>query len=475
MEARDLRQWIDEVDKLGELKRLNGAHWHHEIGAITELAHRRENSPAVLFDDIPGHESGYRLLVNSMGSLRRLALTIGCEPVLEHGAFIKAWRDKMRNAKPLPALEVKDGPVLENVLEGKQINMLSFPAPKWHEHDGGRYLGTGSVDITRDPDDGWVNVGCYRVMVHDEDTLGFYISPGKHGRIMREKYFERGEPLRIAVSFGHHPIVFMVGGIEVPSGVCEFDYIGGITGEPMEVIIGEYSGLPFPASAEIVIEGEVQPEERRVEGPFGEWTGYYGSSSRPEPVMKVKRLMHRRNPIILGSPPTRPPSELGFYRAFLRSALIWDQLEQAGVTDVRGVWTPEAGGSRLLVVVAIKQRYLGHARQAGHVASMCRAGAYLGRYVIVVDEDINPYDMNDVLWALATRSDPSTSIDFITRAWSGPLDPMIRAGKPWGNSRAIIDCTRPFEWKQEFPLVAESSPELRDATMKKWGSLLFGA
>ena len=474
MEARDLRQWIEQVDKMGELKRVNGAHWNHEIGAITELVHRKENGPAVLFDEIPEHEKGYRLLTNSMGSLRRLAMTIGFDPTLDYGPFINAWREKISDLKPVPAVEVKDGPILDNVLEGKDINMLAFPSPKWHEHDGGRYIGTGSIDITRDPDDGWVNCGCYRVMVHDEDTLGFYISPGKQGRIMREKYFERGEPLRIAVSFGHHPIVFMAGSIEVPHGICEFDYIGGITGEPLEVIKGEYSGLPFPATAEIVIEGEVLPNAEKVEGPFGEWTGYYGSASRSEPVIKVKRLMYRDNPILLGSPPTRPPAELGFYRAFLRSALIWDQLEKAGVPDVRGVWTPVSGGSRLLIVVSIKQRFLGHARQAGHVASMCRAGAYLGRYVIVVDEDINPYDINDVMWALTTRSDPSTSIDFINRAWSGPLDPVIRKGQPWGNSRAVIDCTRPFEWIDEFPRVAESSPELRDATMRKWGDILFG-
>lgn len=473
MRTKDLREWIDAVDKMGELKRLNGAHWDIEIGAITELAHRKEGSAAVLFDEIPDHQPGYRVLSNSMGSLPRLAHTIGFDPAMGHAEFIRKWLETIKDLKPIPALEVKDGPVLENVKEGKDINLFEFPAPKWHEHDGGRYIGTGSVDVTRDPDDGWVNVGCYRVMVHNENTLGFYISPGKQGRVHRDKHFSSNKPMQVVMSFGHHPIVFMAGSIEVPVGLTEFDYIGGITGQPLEVIYGEHTGLPFPATAEIVIEGEVVPGEAMEEGPFGEWTGYYGSAQRAEPIVKVTRLMHRTNPIILGSPPTRPPAELGFYRAFLRSALIWDQLEKAGVPDVRGVWTPGSGGSRLIIVVAIKQRFLGHARQAGHVASMCRAGAYLGRYVIVVDEDINPYDINDVMWAMATRSDPSTSIDFINRAWSGPLDPVIRKGQSFGNSRAIIDCTRPFEWLDEFPEVAESSPAVRDAAMKKWGKLLF--
>jgi 4-hydroxy-3-polyprenylbenzoate decarboxylase len=330
------------------------------------------------------------------------------------------------------------------------------------------------VDITRDPDEGWVNLGTYRVMIHDKDTAGFYISPGKHGRIQREKYESQGKPCKVAVSIGHDPLVYLAGSIEVPYGTSEYDFIGGLRGEPYEVIEGEYTGYPIPARAEIVIEGDAILHETRTEGHFGEWTGYYASSARPEPIIKVRNLMYRNNPIILGSPPGRPPSELGFYRAVLRSALIWDEMEKAGVPDVKGVWCHVAGGSRLLVTVAIQQRYPGHARQAALVASQCHAGAYLGRYVIVVDDDIDPTNTDDVLWALATRSDPETSIDIIRRCWSGPLDPIIRKEKKGFNSRAIIEACRPYEWLGEFPKVAESSQELRSAVQKKWGKAVFG-
>jgi UbiD family decarboxylase len=188
----------------------------------------------------------------------------------------------------------------------------------------------------------------------------------------------------------------------------------------------------------------------------------------------VEAVYHRDDPIILGCHPCRPPMEMTS-RALMRSAIIHDQLERAGVPDVQAVWTPEAGGTRLITVVAIKQRYPGHARQAGHVAAMCHAGAYLGRYVVVVDDDVDVTDLNDVVWAMCTRSDPGESLDVIKAAWSGPLDPRIppdqRARRDFTNSRLIIDACRPFEWRDEFPRVAEASPALMAQTEARWGAL----
>ena len=130
------------------------------------------------------------------------------------------------------------------------------------------------------------------------------------------------------------------------------------------------------------------------------------------------------------------------YRAVTRSAMLRDAIEKAGVPDVHAAWAHEVGNSRMLLAVAIKQRYPGHARQAGFVASQVHAGAYLGRYVIVVDDDIDPTKTFDVLWALATRSDPVDSIDILRRCWSGPLDPRIRPGQKGFNSRAISKTCR---------------------------------
>jgi len=471
--GRDLRSWIDEVEKLGELARINGADWDVEIGAITELGHHRgEKSKAILFDQIKGYPEGYRVLSNTLNTVKRIATTLHMDTNYARLDFIKDIKRHITEVNYIKPEVVKDGPVMENVFEGKDIDMWKFPTPKWHELDGGRYIGTGSIDITVEPDEGWVNLGTYRVMIQNEDTLGFYISPGKQGRIMREKYFARGQSCKVAVSFGQDPLLYLAGGIEVPRGVSEYDWVGGLQGAPVPVIIGEYTGLPIPATAEIVVECEAIAGEEMDEGPFGEWTGYYASSMRPEPIMKVKRLYHRNDPVILGAPPTRPPCEFNYMRCFMRSALIWQQMEAAGIPDIQGVWCHEAGGARLLTIVSIKQRYPGHAKQAGMVAAYCHAGGYLGRYVIVVDDDIDVTNTNDVLWALTTRSNPEIDIEMIRRSWSGPLDPIIPKGQKGHSSRAVIDACRPYEWMSDFPPVAESSLEVRRAAEEKWGKIL---
>ncbi|MBI4317377.1 MAG: UbiD family decarboxylase [Chloroflexi bacterium] len=473
MTYRDLRDWLEQVEGFGELRVARGAHWDVELGAVTELVHHRmRRGPAVLFDDIVDYPSGYRVLVNCLASPRRVALTLGLPPASSEGELVKLWQEKSKSYRPVPPVFVKDGPVMENVQTGHDIDLWKFPTPRWHELDGGRYIGTGSVDISRDPDSGVVNLGTYRVMVVDRNHLGFYISPGKHGRIHRDKFFERDEPMPVAMSFGHDPLIFLVGSMEVPNDVCEYDYAGWLKGEPLEVIRGEFTGLPLPARGEIVVEGIAYPDKRAVEGPFGEWTGYYASGSREEPVVEVKAVYHRSNPIIVGLPPTKPPGENCYYRAVLRSAAVEEELAKAGVPDVAGVWCHEAGGTRLLIVVAIHQRYPGHARQAGMIASFCHAGHYMGRYVIVVDEDIDITNLDDVMWAMCTRSEPSDSIEIVRRALSSPLDPMIPPGNPAFNSRAIIDACRPYEWRDKFPPVAECSRDLVQKTREKWEGLL---
>ncbi len=473
VEGRDLRGWIDQVEKLGELKRIDGADWDVEIGAITEMGHHRgEQSKALLFDNIKDYPKGYRVLSNTLNTVKRIATTLHMDTNYRRLEFVKDIKRHISEVDYIKPDVVKDGPVMQNVFEGKDIDMWKFPTPKWHELDGGRYIGTGSIDITVEPDEGWVNLGTYRVMIHDSDTLGFYISPGKQGRIMREKYFARGQSCKVAVSFGQDPLLYLAGGIEVPRGVSEYDWVGGLQGAPVPVIIGEYTGLPIPATSEIVVECEAIAGEEMNEGPFGEWTGYYASSMRPEPIMKVKRLYHRNDPIILGAPPTRPPCEFNYMRCFMRSALIWQQMEAAGIPDIQGVWCHEAGGARLLTIVSIKQRYPGHAKQAGMVAAYCHAGGYLGRYVIVVDDDIDVTNTNDVLWALTTRSNPEIDLEIIRRSWSGPLDPIIPKGQKGHSSRAVIDACRPYEWMSDFPPVAESSPEVRRAAEEKWGKIL---
>ena len=474
----DLRGFIDRVDQLGELRVARGANPELEIGAVTDLAQRRRDGPAVLFDDVVGYGRGQRILVNAMGSRRRSAMVLGLPTDLEYADLVPLWRDRMKSIRPIAAREVGDGPVLENVRRGDEIDLASFPVPRWHERDGGRYIGTGVVDIIRDPDSAWVNLGAYRVMLQGPRALTIYISPGKHGRLLREKYFARGEAMPVAIAFGQDPLLLMVAGNELPYGVSEYDYAGGVRGEPIEILNGPVTGLPIPASAEIVVEGYLHPDDTAVEGPFSEWTGYYAGEPHPEPVVRVEALYYRNDPILLGSLPVKPPAEYTAYRALMRSALLWEQLDGVGIPDITGVWCHEAGGTRLFVAVSIKQRYAGHARQVGHAVAGCQAGGYTGRFVIVVDEDVDVTNLDDVVWAMCTRSDPADSMDLVRQAWSTPLDPRIppekRAAGDFTNSRLIVDATRPFAWRDRYSQTADWSPEMKRLLKDRWEALILG-
>ena len=473
----DLRSWIDQARKLDEVRDVEGATWQEEIGMATELLHHSDPAPAALFDKIPGYPKGYRVLTNFFGG-KRMNMTLGFPQDLSRVELSNEFNKAFQEAKPIPYEFVEKGPVLENFKVGDEVNVLSFPAPLWHERDGGRYIGTGSFNITQDPDEGWVNLGTYRVMVHDEKTVGFYISPGKHGRIHRDKFMARGQPMPAAVALGSDPFLYLMACNEVPYGISEYEFAGGLRGKPYPVIHGKVTGLPIPADAEIVLEGFVDPKKRRREGPFGEWTGYYASDVRDEPVLDIKAIYYRNNPIMLGCPPNRTPDELARYRAVIRSGLLKQELEKAGLPGIKAVWAHEVGSSRMLLNISIEQKYAGHATQVGHVASQCHVGAYAGKYVIVVDEDIDVSDLEEVIWAMVTRSDPATSIDIIHNAWSTALDPRIhpddKAKGKLTNSRAIIDATRPYEWRDRFPPVNMPSPEVAQKAREKFSYLLKG-
>ena len=327
--------------------------------------------------------------------------------------------------------------------------------------------------MTKDLDSEWVNVGTYRAMVHDSNHVGIDMVQGKHGRIQYEKYKKAGRPFPVAIVLGADPLGYLISGIEIPFGMCEYNYIGAILRQPVAVVYGEVTGLPFPQASEIVLEGFVKPDDERSEGPFGEFHGYYPGKAGTAPVMTVERIYYRNNPILLGSPPAKPPNDYSYSKAVMRSALLFDALVAAGVPEVQGVWAHEIGGARMFNVVSIRQRYAGHARQAGHILNQCGVGAYMSRYSVVVDEDIDPSDIQEVMWAVATRSDPATSIDIIQRGMGSKNDPMYVAYpyKAAFSSKAIIDACRPYDHLDEFPTVAEASRELQEKVRSKWKDL----
>ena len=183
-------------------------------------------------------------------------------------------------------------------------------------------------------------------------------------------------------------------------------------------------------------------------------------------------MMHRDDPVLLGAVPGIPPDDDSFYRCTYRSGAVWNQLEAAGVPEVKGVWAHEAGGSRLWLTVAIKQMYGGHAKQAGLIASQCHAGAYANRFVVVVDEDIDPADTTKVIWAMCTRFEPREGLEILRGCWSTALDPMSYSESDPRNARVVIDACTPWNRRDTFPKTVRSSAELDARILAKFKDFL---
>jgi 4-hydroxy-3-polyprenylbenzoate decarboxylase len=471
MSYKDLREFIEQADALGTVRHVSGADANHEIGAITEVAAGMPECPALLFDDIAGFPAGFRVFTNTAVSPQRAALALGIDPRLRPLEALKVWKDRRRGLSMLPPIEVKDAPFMANCMTDTEVDLGRFPTPIWHQKDGGPYIGSGSLIIMRDPESGWINASIYRVQVHGPSRCTIQFDHmGRHGAIIARKYWAQGKPCPVVVVNGEDPAIFVAGFEALPEGVSEYDFAGAIKGAPIDVFMAPQTGLPVPAYAEIILEGQLLPldQEALPEGPFGEFTGYYAADTRPAPVMEVTGVYYRDHPILLGSPPMKPP-RFHFGLPF-KGAGVWSNLEAAGIGDIAGVWQHI---STLITVIALRQRYGGHAMRAALLAA---GNAYLGRIVIVVDDDIDPSDMNDVLWAVATRCEPSENVEILREAWSSALDPRIhpdaKARGVTSNSKIILNACRPFDWIDRFPPTTALSVAQAHAIEDKWGAVL---
>ncbi len=474
----DMREFIEAIDKLGECKVVEGADWDLELGAISNLVSQTPDMPLLLFDKIKGYPAGYRVATNLFSTPRRTALALGLPAEARGTELVKALRDKIRiGIKLLPPVEMETGPVKENILRGDDVDLYKFPSPRWGELDGGRYIGTGSMGITRDPDEGWVNVGTYRTQVHDKSTITMSMIPGHHGEMIRKKYWAHGLSCPVVVTCGQEPMLWAASQWEgVPWKVSEYDFAGGLRGEPVEVTRGVTTDLPIPATAEIALEGEIMPPEveTRNEGPFGESAGYYAAGVRSMPAIRVKSILHRNNPIIQGNPSSRLPAVWSIGRHIQKAAVLWNELDRQ-IPGVMGVWMMEEASVNSIPIISLKQGYSGHAKAAALIAAGTSATNYMCRIVLIVDEDIDPSNTSEVLWALGTRVDPETSIDIVHGCLGGEANPMLSPeSRRLGNyemSRAIILACKPYHWRRDFPPTVKTSPQLARQIKEKWNDL----
>jgi len=473
VEWNDLRGWLKEVQKIGELASIETpTDWDEEISGITYVVGKQKGGPALLFDNIKGYPKGYRVLSNILGSsLNRISLALGLPLNLSVLEMIRMTKDIYKKKISPKVVNEDSAPVNENIITGDAIDITKFPALKMWHHDGGRYIGTADVIITKDPDSGFLNLGTYRQMIMNKNQVGFYVSPGKDALLHREKWWQKGKPCEVIAVYGVDPTTFICGAMGFPKNVSEYDAIGGIMGKPVEVCKGKVTDLLYPATAEIVIEGISYPDELKEEGPFGEFQGYYGRPGGPTPVINIKCIHHRNNPILTAALMADHPScEQNLFFGIARSAKIWDDLENAGVPGIQGVYSvPCAGGGFGMVCVSIEQRHAGHAAQVLALAAQCSAAAYFTKWVIVVDEDIDPTDIEQVIWAMSTRCSPADDIDILRNTWSTYLDPTRNPPeeRPYG-SKTLINACKEHKYLKVFSKRTRLTKTTYDNVQKRW-------
>lgn len=474
-----MREYLDTIRRKGLLQDINAVDWDVELGSITELVALSKNPRALLFDHIKGYAKGYRVATNIYASARLHAIALGIPDDVTVTEMVQHWRRRAGNLTSTAPRTVPDGPIRENIIRGEEIDVFKFPIPRYHEHDGGRYFGTGDLVITRDPEERWVNIGVYRCQAHDRKTLGLLIQPSHHGQLQMDKFWQRGEDAPIVVTAGQDPHTYAAACMPLGWGKSEYDIAGGFRQKSIDVIIEPRTQLPIPATAEIAVIGHVPSprKEMQQEGPFGECVGYY-TASGPATVIHIDEIWHRNDPIMHGSPPMRGSAMRHSLGAeIMTSAMIWDTVEREvpGVAGVYALSQPCQTGA-FLVAVAISQKYPGHAKHAGLAALASNAAIFRNRAIIVVDDDVDPSNLDEVIFALTTRCNPAEDIDLMRGTPGTFLDPRIsperRAAGDSTGSSMIIDACRPYTWRSSFPRVNTLSRELTQRTLTKWGKEL---
>jgi UbiD family decarboxylase len=465
---RDLRGYVGLLEAAGLLKRIKTpVELKHELGGIAARSLDR-GGPALIFENIRGYE-GMPLVTNILSTTAQLAIAFGAEP--DEDRIYEKIVYGMEN--PTPSVVIKSGaPCKEEIHRGDTVDLYKFPTPLWHELDGGQYIGTTAGFITRDPDTGVHNMGSYRVMIKDRNTLASNVRgahpvgkgprPNDHGGTAHILQNEaRGLPTPMALALSMDPLLTLASGTSVPpdsQGFAEYEAAGSWRGRPTELVKCETSELLVPADAEIIIEGEVVPNARTAEGPHGESTGFYGENKESF-LIDVKCITHRKDPVSYGLI-CRVFED--YPRTLLRSGSFQTLLiQKTGMSNITKTYLPEIG--RLgMVIIAAKIRDTGEPKRIMK-AAWENGGA---RWVIVVDEDCDVRNWNDVMWRVCAAVIPENDVVEGPRAASSRRrgDEIDFEPPPSGLG---IDATMRFK-DRDFPPVNQVSRELMSRLANRW-------
>lgn len=469
MPYQDLRQFLIRLEEEDQLRRIpKQVDWNLELSHVAKINEEQYGGgKALLFEDVKDYP-GWRVLISALTARERLALALEMPLTASLMNLSREWVDRIRDYRVKPQ-RVESGLCQENIISEADININSLPAPWFYPGDGGRYLGTAGFLISRNLNTGRINLGTYRLMVVDEKRASIMIIKAKDAEIDLRDYAERGIPMPVVYVSGVDPVIFLCSSTLFGLNESEYDIAGALRGEPIEVVKALTNDLPVPATAELVIEGEIPTDMKLREGPFGEYTGHYsGKGDEAREFIQIKTITHRNDPILWSTTVGRPVTDTHMIMAVNRTASLWNDLNAMNIPGIKAVYGPPAGAGRMLVIISMKPMYYGHSTQVGLAAFATVTGNYGLKTVILVDDDIDPENMDQVIYALSFKYQPEFGTQILRRGRSTPLDPSLPIGDArFLTSRVILDCTTPYEWKEK-PDKIELDEKMAQHVRENW-------
>ncbi len=430
-----------------------------EVTAILQHLENERKFPVLLFENplnLNGKPSTFPLLSNVFATRARCALALGMNPQDEGLALSLEYARREEKLLPPVVVPIPEAPVKKVIKRGEEADLYEFPIVRHHAMDPAPYI--DMTPVMKDPEGGFYNVAFLRNMVKGPRRLGLHMSP-RHNWQIHRKNEEKKQPTPVAIVISHHP-AFYLGALNVsPFGADDYARIGAIMGEPLRLTASETWGNDFmvPADAEIIIEGHVLPNVKEVEGPFGEFTGYYGPQ-RLRNVIEVTAITHR--------------SDAVFQHIFTGHRDTWVlggipkegslfNLIRGVVPTTKAVHFPISGCCRFHCYISIDKKVDGETKQA---ALSALGGCDFVKHVVVVDADIDIYNEEEVMWAVATRVQADQDVDIIKNVKGNTLDPSQTDNIM--TAKMIIDATkpvqRPFEARVAVPKTAMEKTRLED-------------
>lgn len=472
MPAKDLRGFIQDLEKTGDIRHINvEVDWDQEAGAVARRV--TENwGPALLFNQLKDYPPGYRILANSLGTYRRIAVAMGLPPETPVKELFAEYDRRSEN--PIPPVVLETGPCKENIMTGDAVDLYKLPAPQVHSGDGGRYIGTWAIMVCKDPDTGWTNWGMYRFMVYNQRHLTGWPRYNSHaGMILHNKYMPKNKPMPMALVLGADPVSTLMASAGLRKEVTEADVTGGMLQQPVELVQCETQDLLVPANAEVVIEGEILPDRVGQEGPFGEFPGYRTEGIRQGVTCRVTAITHRTNPILSMISLGVPPDDNSVATPIASSLAVKKVLERKGV-PVIDVFSPPHGVLHTLFVSVSR----GGAEVTNQILDAITARRSDWSKVFVVDADVDVFDIGQVLHAFSVKCHPirGTHIREIGPGKAQALTPAYTAEERRAYRGAIVafDCTWPPQWSVQTDVPVKNSfdgiydEEIKARVLRRW-------